>query len=72
MAMSDEGLAARVLAALAADSRVGALSITVEAHGKIIILRGRVNNEEQRREAEFLARGVPGVREVINEIAVLY
>lgn len=72
MANSDEGLASTVKAALSSDRRISGLPISVEAHGKVVVLKGRADSQEHRREAEFLARGVPGVREVINEIAVSY
>jgi BON domain len=45
-------------------------NIQVVVNGGIVVLRGRVANENERRVAEGMARLEPGVREVRNELII--
>ncbi len=67
----DDGmLTARIKTALVEDSRTKALQINVETRNAVVLLSGFVNNAAARTAAGELARGVPGVTRVDNQIAV--
>jgi len=42
----------------------------VEAQGEVIVLRGRVADEDERRLVEGMVRLEPGVHEVRNELEI--
>jgi len=42
----------------------------VKTLDQVVYLTGQVNTDLQRDSAESLARGVPGVRKVVNNVAV--
>jgi osmotically-inducible protein OsmY len=44
----------------------------VKTLDRVVYLTGQVNTDLQRDDAESLARGVPGVQKVINNVAVAY
>jgi osmotically-inducible protein OsmY len=67
----DPTIDARVLAKLAADPELHPFPIEVRTTQGKVTLRGSVGSEEQRREAERLARATTGVRAVTNEILVV-
>lgn len=60
----------RVIGDLESDGRVNALMINVDAAGGMVRLSGLQDTEEGRVRAEEIARRIPGVREVINEIEI--
>ncbi len=67
----DDGmLTARIKTALAEDERTKAAQINVETRDAVVLLAGFVNNAASRTAATELARGVPGVSRVDNQIAV--
>ena len=45
-------------------------TVRVEAEGEVIVLRGRVADEDEKRLVEGMVRLEPGVREVRNELEV--
>jgi osmotically-inducible protein OsmY len=51
-------------------AEIGASSITVEANGSEVILKGMVRSWAERREAERAAWAAPGVTKVDNQIVV--
>lgn len=64
-------LIAQVKAKLAADVSLStATSISVDAHGQIVTLRGSVPSEEQKHEAEQVASQISGVTTVVNRLTV--
>lgn len=69
-AADDITLAAEVKAALIRMPAASAATIDVEAEQGVVRLRGVVDTETQRRRAARLAREVPGVVQVRNEITV--
>ncbi len=68
---SDTELMAHVMTRLAQDERTALLSIDVAVDRGIVTLRGEVPSEEHRKAAEAIARAVPGVVTVINELNVV-
>jgi osmotically-inducible protein OsmY len=45
-------------------------AIQVETDGPVLVLRGTVTDDHERRLAESIARLTPGVRELRNELTV--
>ena len=68
MALSDLIIKARVNMAFVADPRVGVLDIGVRSENGVVELDGDVDQPEECSAAEEIARGVDGVRQVINKI----
>ncbi len=67
----DQALAAAVKAALEADKRVNAQGIDVTAKGGVVTLWGTVARAERRARAVTIARAVPGVKSVQNNLQVV-
>lgn len=57
--------------ALAWDGRINEANLTVDYGEGVVTLSGVVFRPEQRQEAEDVARNVPGVKRVVNEILVM-
>ncbi|HLG50219.1 MAG TPA: BON domain-containing protein [Chloroflexota bacterium] len=57
--------------ALAYDERLNAANLVVRVADGIVTLSGVVFSEAERQEAEEVARQVPGVARVVNEILVV-
>ena len=66
----DSAVAAGVTAALAKDPRTRLAAIEVVCERGVVSLRGSVDTAEERRAAEEVARSVPGVLLVVNELLV--
>lgn len=69
--LRDAGLAAHVKSTLLQDNHISALPIHVEVENGVVWLKGRADSEEHRQEAEYLARGVAGVKSVVNELSIV-
>jgi osmotically-inducible protein OsmY len=52
------------------DAIIGTLGVKVSTTSGVVSLTGFVNTPEQRARAGEIARGVPGVRDVKNEITL--
>ncbi len=70
MDLADFMLTAKVNLALARDSRVTSLEISVGASGDTVTLRGEGESDDEARIAEDVAGCVDGVRRVHNELIV--
>ena len=68
--LDDAAITARVKAKLIADPEVKGFQIDVDTVDGRVALNGKVSSAEQRSEAEDLARGTQGVRQVVNLIQV--
>ncbi|SAK55905.1 transport-associated protein [Caballeronia catudaia] len=68
VASDDAALAARVKAALVADPGLKALPMSVATYRGVVQLSGYVDSEVQIQKALAVARGVPGVQSVSNEL----
>jgi len=66
--LDDTVITARVKASLLAHREVSAAQINVETFKGRVQLSGFVKSKLQRFEAEAIARSIPGVNEVINDI----
>jgi len=67
---SDRSLTAAVKDALRADAVTKKLSIQVETRNAAVTLTGELDEDEQVAYAVQVARGVAGVREVVNRLTV--
>ena len=68
IANDDAALAARVKAALAADPGLRALPMSVATYRGVVQLSGYADSDGQIQKALAVARGVPGVQSVSNEL----
>lgn len=68
--VEDAGLVLKVKARLTADPDVNPLEIDVDATDGVVTLGGMVDSEDERAEAEEVARRTDGVVEVINNLQV--
>lgn len=68
--IDDTVLTARVKSALLNDPAVSGISINVESYKATVQLSGFVKTVAERNRAVQLARGVPGVRQVRNDILI--
>jgi len=67
-ATDDAALASRVKQALAADPALKSLPISVATFRGVVQLSGYVDSEAQMQTAIMMARGVPGVQSVSNDL----
>lgn len=68
--IDDSVITAKVKTALLNSPKVSGLSIEVETFRGEVQLSGFADTKEEREEAAKLAKGVPGVRAVRNDIRV--
>lgn len=66
----DVGVTTALGTKLALDTEIDRYRIDIDTMNGIVTLRGAVSNAEQRTEAERIARGTEGVRDVINELEI--
>jgi cytidylate kinase len=69
--LQNMALDARVRAALRADPATAAVDVTVESAGGDVVLKGIVLDAKEQPEAERVARAVPGVAGVDNQLRVM-
>ena len=67
----EAGLQDRVLGNLKQNETLKAEKINVRAGGSKVVLEGCVDSTVNRKQAENEARGVPGVTEVVNHLAIV-
>lgn len=60
----------QVLMKLAADPEVKGGGFDVEVHDGNVVLKGKVEKEQQRRKAERLVKRIKGVSSVSNQLVV--
>ena len=68
--LDDATLTAKVKTALLAAPDVSGLKIDVSTANNVVTLAGTVQSAEAREEAARVARGVEGVKEVRNDLAI--
>lgn len=68
--LDDASITAKIKAKLIADPEINSFHIDVDTVDGRVALNGKVASAEQRAEAEDLARGTVGVRQVVNLIQV--
>jgi osmotically-inducible protein OsmY len=66
--IDDTVITTKVKAELLNDTNVSAMDIKVETFKGRVLLAGYVKSPDERQRAEGLARGVPGVKTVSNNI----
>jgi hyperosmotically inducible periplasmic protein len=68
--LDDAAITARIKAKLVSDPEINSFHIDVDTVDGRVALNGKVSSAEQRSEAEDLARGTQGVRQVVNLIQI--
>lgn len=68
--MDDAGVTAALGTKYALDTEVDRYRIDIDVNNGIVTLRGAVSSAEQRTDAERIARGTQGVKDVINELEI--
>jgi hyperosmotically inducible protein len=68
--IDDSNTTAAVKTQLARDKVSSLTRIDVDTNGGVVALNGTVESAEQRARAEQIARGVGGVRSVVNNLQV--
>lgn len=68
--VDDAALTAAVKTKLVADRAKNLIAVDVDTDEGVVYLRGTVPSARDKAEAERLARGTKGVREVRNELTV--
>ncbi|MGE5240598.1 MAG: BON domain-containing protein [Bacteroidota bacterium] len=68
--IDDAAITAKVKNQLLQDKNVSGLQVTVETYKGRVQLSGFVSSQYEKIKAEKLARGVPGVRSVSNDLIV--
>jgi hyperosmotically inducible protein len=69
--LTDRGITSKVTAKLTADPEVNPFKIDVDTLDGIVTLRGEVQHESVRAEAEKLALATSGVHSVVNRIEIV-
>jgi hypothetical protein len=67
---TDSALTEQVKTALSSDSAVQGAKIDVDANGGVVILKGRVENDDVKKHIQEIAQKVPGVKWVQNQVSV--
>jgi hyperosmotically inducible protein len=67
---SDATVTTKVKAAIVADKQLSALDIAVETNNGVATLTGSVGSSAEADHAATVARGVEGVKQVMNNIKV--
>jgi hyperosmotically inducible protein len=68
--LNDANITAKVKTQLAGDPAINALFVNVDTSGGQVTLTGKVALAEQKAQAEKVARGVDGVKDVVNQLQV--
>ena len=69
--MDDSAITARIESRFAVNEALHPINIKTSTREGVVTLSGSVREEAEKRLAEEVARGVPGVKEVKNEIMVV-
>lgn len=68
--VDDAKITAELKTKLVADRAKNLVNVNVDTRDGVVHLKGTVANDTDRAEAERLARGIKGVREVRNDLTV--
>jgi hyperosmotically inducible periplasmic protein len=68
--IDDTNITTTLGAKYALDTEIDRYRIDIDVDNGVVTLRGAVSNAEQREEAERIARGTSGVKDVINELEI--
>jgi osmotically-inducible protein OsmY len=70
IAVDDATISAKIKTILIADPGLKGFAIDVDTSNNVVTLKGAVESEDARREAERIARSVAGVKSVTNNLTV--
>lgn len=68
--VDDDLVTSRIANRFIADGRVSWIDIDIDTVDSVVTLRGITDDPEERRRAEVLAAGTPGVQRVVNRITI--
>ncbi len=68
--IDDAGITAKIKLKLIEDPELKAFSIDVDTVNGVVTLTGVVKNEKQRMKAIKIAKSVPGVKKIINNLQI--
>lgn len=68
--ISDAGITSKIKAKFVTEGEVKGRNISVTTEEGVVYLTGRVESEEEKSEAERIARATGGVKDVVNHIKV--
>jgi hyperosmotically inducible periplasmic protein len=68
--IDDAAITTKVKAALIADKEVSSFPISVETNKGVVYLTGTASTGQEADQAATIARGVAGVKSVVNKIQV--
>ncbi len=68
--IDDAAITTKVKTALFSDDRVSGFQVDVDTFKGRVQLNGFVDSQEEKRQAEAVARSVEGVQEVVNNLEV--
>lgn len=69
--IDDAWLYSKIMAQLAADPNTSAIKVNVDVNDKTVTLRGRVDSEKEKAEAERVAKDTDGVTGVRDRLTVI-
>jgi osmotically-inducible protein OsmY len=67
---SPDDVKTRIEAAFRRSAEIDARRIAVEARSGRVVLRGQVQSDSERKEAQYAAWAAPGVTDVVNELVI--
>jgi len=68
--IDDAWLHTKIVAKLIADTKVPERKINVDVNNNVVTLRGTVPSKEAKEQAEAIARGIEGVKDVNNRLMI--
>jgi len=68
--IDDAWLHTKIVTKLIADTKVPERKINVDVKNNVVTLRGTVPNKEAKEQAEAIARGIDGVKDVNNRLMI--
>ncbi len=68
--ISDASITTKVKASLLTEKNLKSLGINVDTNDGVVTLRGTVPTSAEMKQAEDVARGIKGVKEVHNELSL--
>ena len=69
-ALNNQVLSSMVWAALTKDDRTNNLNLHVSSENGVVRISGSAGSESSLKNIDEITKGVPGVREVINEVGI--
>jgi osmotically-inducible protein OsmY len=69
-AVREAGITAKIKSKMALDDTIDATRINVDTSGEVVVLKGSVGSEAERKRAVQLARETDGVTSVVDQLTI--